>query len=69
MLTLSDFVKDYKSLKTEASFEEDKNVEYESKGDRNKILLPKGYLEEIISYLKDITIMNNVKRSNNTWKI
>ena len=69
MLTLSDFVKDYKSLKTEASFEEDKNVEYESKGDRNKILLPKGYLEEIISYLKDIIIMNNVKRSNNTWKI
>ena len=41
-------------------------MEYESNGDRNKILLVKEYLNKIRPYLKDI--INNVKKSD-TWKI
>ena len=36
--------------------------EYESNGDRNKILLVKKYLNKIRSYLKDI--INNFKESD-----
>ena len=41
-------------------------MEYESNGDRNKILLVKEYLNKIRPYLEDI--INNVKKSD-TWKI
>ena len=41
-------------------------IEYESKGDRNKTLSVKEYLNKIRPYLKDI--INNLKKSD-TWKI
>ena len=39
-------------------------IEYESNGDRNKTLSVEEYLNEIRSYLKDIT--NNPQKSNNS---
>ena len=41
-------------------------TEYESSGDRNKILSVEEYLSKIRPYLKDI--INNLKKSD-TWKI
>ena len=41
-------------------------IEYDSSGDRNKILSAEEYLNKIRSYLKDI--INNLKKSD-TWKI
>ena len=41
-------------------------IEYESNGDRNKILSIEEYLNKIRTYLKDI--INNLKKSD-TWKI
>ena len=41
-------------------------IEYESNGNRNKILSAEEYLNKIRSYLKDI--INNIKRYD-AWKI
>ena len=43
-----------------------KSIEYESNGDRNKILSVKVYLNKIRPYLK--YIINNIKKFD-TWKI
>ena len=45
----------YKSVKTTNGFDIENNyIEYESKGDKDKILSPKKYLDMIRPYLSDI---------------
>ena len=55
----------YKPLR-ESNFWSNNYIEYESNGDRNKILSLEEYLNKIRPYLKDI--INNLKKSD-TWKI
>ena len=49
-----------------SNFYSNNYIEYESNGDRNKILSIKAYLEEIKRHWKQI--INNLKKSD-TWKI
>ena len=48
----------YKPTKTKSSFDNN-NIEYESRGDKNKNLLPEDYLDIIRPYLRDM--INNYK--------
>ena len=51
----------YKPTKTKSSFDNN-NIEYESRGDKNKNLLPEDYLHIIRPYLRDM--INNYKAPN-----
>ena len=57
---------DYYKLVKVGSFWSNNYIEYESNGNRNKILLVEEYLYRIRLYSKDI--INHLKKSN-TWKI
>ena len=57
---------DYYKLVKVGSFWSNNYIEYESNGNRNKILLAEEYLYRIRLYSKDI--INHLKKSN-TWKI
>ena len=57
----------YKPIKTKNSFDNKNNyIEYESKGDKDKILFVKEYLDMIRPYLSD---MINDHKTQGEWKI
>ena len=55
----------YKPIKTKSAFDGN-YIEYESKGDKDKNLSPKEYLDMITSYLRD---MINDHKARREWKI
>ena len=57
--------KTYKPIKTKSSFNNN-YIEHESKGEKNKNLSPKEYLEIIRLYLSD---MINDHKAQSKWKI
>ena len=63
---LFDQEKDYHKPVRVCSFWNNKYVEYEINGDRNKTLPIKEYLDVIKPYIKDI--INNIQKCD-TWKI